>query len=1274
MIAFDSATVSASTSTEPKTTTPAITTTTRQMPSKNAPLRRRRFAGGSATSNSAPPESRPESQSSLTSPASRSPAESNALTPYGNDAPEKCDPVGIVAGNNSINVNGSSETNNNLLGDPPPPSSTAATSASSISGSKPCHAARLVLLSVQNASRMGARTQLGLCPPGRVRRELKAALRQRTSHSSRLAAAARRSSAGSQLNSSSGDLGGYFGVDKMVGPDVLDVYSADEEDFLVKNNTFDADSDEEASSGDDDDLTEMAYLLNEELPVLDDEKKYANLLEPLFTPIGAESSQQGAGAMSMGGIGVGKLPFNRRKLRYFDSISAYDTTAARAYLQQELQRSKKREVLLLTKHLKRTQRQQRRQMKEERGVALDENDYSDPESDDATTSRSLMPSSVAKFEHNMTPSMAASLVIESLEMNCLESIEGMAKCYDGIVAAGVALLEINLSDPTTPATEPTAPHATRSQIMAALAPLLITSLEQPSGDVIVSLAKLRRMCGTPRYQRRFVQRVAPALIRPPGGAMWCLRHQNDMEPILAAAELIFDSAFEIFSKGWYDRGQLLLADTKRAETLNTAAMQLKNLSSNSHQDMLTLDLGHNNWRSKKKDPTKGAKEPLAEWEVIAVDRQIRVSITNIISMDWSKVIVHSREAALSASSSYHRSRQAGKRPNALLQATSSGDMSPKSISSSQLSPLRPGARSQHAPPSVGGDNGELSNFPAHSIPPFDAPRARSPVPTTTTTMPLSPPPPNRSGGEDFENRLPSSSNLFPPSDHTPPRSPVPKHKDISIDAPASIPPASASGLTSPLSPKRSKSPANTYATKESIQSGADSVSSSPGTPQFGGDKDRAPLSPASPVGTPSETNVPNRPMSSASSVASSITGMTGVGAQPSHYRMLTSTAAERKRTVAACRALRAQITRFEEAFMQLHGRPPKGAAERAPLATTYAQYREWKRAIRADAACRIQALFRGARTRWMLLRSNDPDMSKVVLAGAGRRSSAAQDSDSSQPAGQDSILSKLSIPKEIGEPRLDSGQTTPTSGSESFPSPGEASNQTLTPQWGGQGGSRRRSGNSGESFTSGSPAPRPVPTAASSPGSRASVSLSELQARKRDLKQQLKQYDMNFARRHGRMPVKSEKEPIRHLYERYNALKSQITMMEQDGRQSSSPSSTQPLTSSSSAMLSQRTAVSPVGSDSEESVPMRPRSSSSQRPAPSASSSAAGAPTQENLAALKAEKGRLHQMLRSYEKDFFKEHQRQVSSFADIRPVASQYRRYKEIKKAITAVQQSENR
>jgi hypothetical protein len=174
-----------------------------------------------------------------------------------------------------------------------------------------------------------------------------------------------------------------------------------------------------------------------------------------------------------------------------------------------------------------------------------------------------------------------------------------------------------------------------------------------------------------------------------------------------------------------------------------------------------------------------------------------------------------------------------------------------------------------------------------------------------------------------------------------------------------------------------------------------------------------------------------------------------------------------------------------------------------------------------------------------------------------------------------------------------------------------------------------------------------------------------LQSRKRDLKQQLKQYDMDFARRHGRMPVKAEKEPIRHLYEKYNALKSQITMMEQEGRGVSSPLSASQ--ASSAAVLAQRT-ISPVGSDSEESGP-RVRSHGRGNRAPSLT---AGQTTSQDLGALKAEKGRLHQMLRSYERDFYREHQRQVSSFADIRPVASQYRRYKEIKKAIAALQSGE--
>jgi len=1157
---------------------------------------------------------------------------------------------------------------------------------------------------------MGARTQLGLCPPGRARRELKAALRNRTNRASNSnnrgsasssisILASRRSSAAGQT-SATPDVGGYFGVDKMVGTETLEkMYPTKEEEFLVQTHTFDMDSDEDASSGDDEDLIDPQELLlidtdngpqlQHNASSIDVEKKYATLMEPLFTPIGDESALANSvnGSMSGGGGSVGKLPFNRRKIRYFDSITAQDTMTVRAYLNRELQRSKQREVMLLARHLKRVQRNQRRQLKEKRGGVLSSSEHNDTTNnsdlenttDENELQTTLALASVSRFEQSMTPALAAALVIESLEMNKLESIEGMAKCYDGIIAAGVALLEINndhASSDSDNDSSPSAAHGKRAQIMGALTPLLISSLEQPSGDAIIALAKLRRMCGTARYQRRFVQRVAPALIRPPRGALWCLKHQNDMEPILAAAELIFDSAFDIFSKGWYDRGQLLLADTKRAETLNTVAMQLKNLSS--HPEEKTLEFGHgsSSWRSNKyktgKDSSKGAKDPLAEWEVIEVDRQIRVSISNIIAMDWSRVVV-SKEAALS-SASFHRSRTSARRPSILLQTASSGDtnLSPKNAVPSPVSPIRqPNLKpQQHAPASSGIDTGDSPSY-FSANPDVQRERTRSPIPTgaSNQTIPLSPPPPNREiDGRSSVDYFPqASSNLFPPSEQTPPRSPKQKHKEPFSDNSSTAFPGAVPSL--PMSPKRTPKPSASN-TKESIDS---SSSSSPVHPQFGGERDRVPLSPPpAGVGTMSD-GVPHRPISSALSVTSSITamsGITGSGSQPSHYRMLTSTAAERKRTVAACRALRAQITRFEEAFIQLHGRPPKGAAERAPLATTYAQYREWKRAIRADAACRIQALFRGASTRWMLLRYNNPHISKVVMRKAGRVGFGLGNNSGQ---GQTSMLDELSIPAEIGDHRPESILS--SSGRGSIEMNVQGTGQIIAPQWGDQI-VRRRSGSS--EFTSNSPIPRPAASpivAASSRGvgDLARLSLPELQARKRELKQQLKQYDMSFARRHGRMPVKAEKEPIRHLYERYNALKGHIGEMESEGRRSPSPTPIPVLGSTTSPIVAPRATVSPVGSDSDESTGRRSSSTSRRISTTSASTNptVSPAPTQD-LTTLRAEKSRLHQMLRSFERDFFRENQRQVQSFADIRPVASQYRRYKEIKRAIAALQRQE--
>merc|ERR1712238_82450 len=273
-----------------------------------------------------------------------------------------------------------------------------------------------------------------------------------------------------------------------------------------------------------------------------------------------------------------------------------------------------------------------------------------------------------------------------------------------------------------------------------------------------------------------------------------------------------------------------------------------------------------------------------------------------------------------------------------------------------------------------------------------------------------------------------------------------------------------------------------------------------------------------------------------------------------------------------------------------------GATERAPLATTHGQYREWKRAIRADAACRIQALFRGASTRWMLLRSNNPKISKVVRTRAGRCGFAfSNDIAPTSIGGQSSVLAELSIPAEIGDNRQENVLSANARGAPSLDVHIQGSNQTLVPQWGDQI-HRRRSGSS-DFNSNNAPIPRPAsPVISANPRTSIdlnNLSLPELQACKRELKQQLKQYDMSFARRNL-------------------------------------PSSTS----------------SPTGAQAQ-------------------------APTQD-LTTLKAEKGRLHQMLRSFERDFFRENQRQVQSFADIRPVASQYRRYKEIKRAIAALQRGD--
>ena len=146
-----------------------------------------------------------------------------------------------------------------------------------------------------------------------------------------------------------------------------------------------------------------------------------------------------------------------------------------------------------------------------------------------------------------------------------------------------------------------------------------------------------------------------------------------------------------------------------------------------------------------------------------------------------------------------------------------------------------------------------------------------------------------------------------------------------------------------------------------------------------------------------------------------------------------------------------------------------------------------------------------------------------------------------------------------------------------------------------------------------------------------SVRLSQLMARKRELRERLEHFDRDFARRNGRMPTRDEKQHIRHLYEAYNSLKIEIHLTEQE-------------TSKLQDHTKQRL------KNEQEGPSLSPQSPST---------------ANGDLVSLKREKRDLHQMLRAYEKRFFKENQRQVSSFDDIKPVYEQYQRFKKVKKAI---------
>ena len=1131
---------------------------------------------------------------------------------------------------------------------------------------KPCYSSKLALVSVQNASYMGARTQLSLCPPGRARMELLHSLQilnrrkkknqhqqqqNNNSNSTNNGISNNASSPSSLLNQpapirrslsfqratsitstgskvGNGEDGLYFaGFEKILGESGVAEYHHEEDKFLNHQHSIlgtsshkrgsigggstatdlnmdDDEVHEDPSSGDEDDLD---FLFDEDEdgnPInnnsINNNPSDKECLEPLYL-CGTE-----AGSEIRGSANSGKIAFNFRKLKWFDAVTATDRATARQYLKKEIAKMKKRDVKALTIHLKKLQKREKRRLEIEKGRRIRTSSASDRLLDDDDDDSAHQFSGIGKLPSPMTPSLSAALVLESLSLNPLESLDGMAKCYEGIVAAGSALLDSKLHDPTSHDSHKK--KHSKEEIVNALAPLLITTLEQASGDTIVALARLRKSCGTKRYQRRFVQRIAPCLIRPPNASIWCLRHQQDMESILAATELILDKSTDIFHKEWFEHGKTILADSKRAETLKAAAMQLKSLSVYQPSDHLmkgfSAKKGVNHRRARSGSLFKatmdhgasGTSDVMAEWEILAVDRQIRDSIHNLFSKDWQRVVLPNAPPRDGESQSKKlRGITAGKsRPT-------STDIDASSVSSNEQFVTSPPRLSQNR--MLPSTNASSTMVPNGSRNILHSSQEGSPATSRYSEQKH-----DMYRYENFDPTTPPHTPRNNDSENTPPRSPP------------HTPSYHLSPRTNVLSPKFMDSVGNASSSVER--------SSSP--------------APLSPVNSHRRQHESNQRFSSTSSGSSP-------SAQSKYLRTLTSTAAERKRTVAACRALRAQISRFEDAFFKSNGHYPRGT-ERSPLSSTYGQYREWKRAIRTDAASRIQALARGARLRSYL--SQDPRFKEIVRRRAGRPNQTVYN-HLSMP---DNIISIQSpnIPKHSISPisRRDDGNVEIIMGpasSWSKHSLGESSHDSST-------------------YNTSQFSPRNPGSVRSSNTFKleiAHLSLPELQTQKRELKQELKKYDMEFFKRHQRMPIKAEKEPIRHLYEQYNQLKNRITAVERD------PSSIQ-----QSAPVPRRKTIESVSSPtivsySNQTTDKAKLTQSVMKISEQnvRKTTVASSRIPSDLGALKLEKGALHTMLRSYEKEFFKKYQRQVSSFEDIAPVETQYKRYKLIKKRIATLQ-----
>jgi len=332
----------------------------------------------------------------------------------------------------------------------------------------------------------------------------------------------------------------------------------------------------------------------------------------------------------------------------------------------------------------------------------------------------------------------------------------------------------------------------------------------------------------------------------------------------------------------------------------------------------------------------------------------------------------------------------------------------------------------------------------------------------------------------------------------------------------------------------------------------------------------------------------------------------------------------RKQLIRVCKGVRSEIQQFESEFQATHGRKPSPGADRAPIADKYENYRALKKFVRANAACKIQATYRGYLGRKM-----------TMGALQGAREAAAASNNARRAVVQQPVV-------EVVEPlRVETVVRQPVEPPAAVEAPAGTGGVKLS-------GYLTEAHNRLETER----------LRVSRPSTIGEMNVAQLEDEKTFIKYELKRFDDLLGAELGRALKKADKEPMRPLYSRYHEIKNLLAAGTAapgaPAAEETNPSQDQNILQDAS----NKAAVAPAPKAAPE-----PR----QEKAPPA---ALAEPEEEkSYQQLKQEKRTLQQKLHQYESEFLKKHGRKMKHHEDIAPVQHEYTEYKRLKGVLSQME-----